>query len=65
MEKVYVLTYNTMDKPERRMIWGVYHDKAKAEENRQVIIRQFGSYLADTEIDGREVEYCITNGMLK
>ena len=56
MEKVYVLTYNTMDKHERRMIWGVYHDKAKAEENRQVIIRQFGSYLADTEIDGREVE---------
>lgn len=56
MEKVYVLTYNTMDKPERRMIWGVYHDKAKTEENRQEIIRQFGSYLADTEIDGREVE---------
>lgn len=56
MEKVYVLTYNTMDKPERRMIWGVYHDKTKAEENRQKIIKQFGSFLADTEIDEREVE---------
>lgn len=56
MEKVYVLTYNTNDKPERRMIWGVYHDKNKAEENRQKIIKQFGSFLADTEIDGREVE---------
>lgn len=56
MEKVYVLTYNTMDNPERRMIWGVYHDKDKAEENRQKIIKQFGSFLADTEIDGREVE---------
>ena len=56
MEKVYVLTYNTMDQPERRMIWGVYQDKVKAEENRQRIIKQFGSFLADTEIDGREVE---------
>lgn len=56
MEKVYVLTYNTMDNSERRMIWGVYHDKVKAEENRQKIIKQFGSFLADTEIDGREVE---------
>lgn len=56
MEKVYVLTYNTMDKPERRIIRGVYHDKVKAEENRQKIIKQFGSFLADTEIDGREVE---------
>ena len=56
MEKVYVLTYNIMDKPERRMIWGVYRDVAKAEENRQKIIKQFGSFLADTEIDGREVE---------
>ena len=56
MEKVYVLTYNTMDDPERRIIWGVYHDKAKAEEIRQKIIKQFGSFLADTEIDGREVE---------
>ena len=56
MEKVYILTYNTMDKPERRIIRGVYHDKAKAEEIRQKIIKQFGSFLADTEIDGREVE---------
>ena len=56
MEKVYVLTYNTMDKPERRIIRGVYHDKAMAEEIRQKIIKQFGSFLADTEIDGREVE---------
>lgn len=56
MEKVYVLTYNTMDKPERRIIRGVYHDKAKAEEIRQKIIKQIGSRLADTEIDGREVE---------
>lgn len=56
MEKVCVLTYNTMDKPERRMIWGVYHNKDKAEENRQKIIKQFGSFLADTEIDEREVE---------
>lgn len=56
MEKVYVLTYNTMDKPERRIIRGVYHDKAKAEEIRQKIIKKFGSFLADTEIDGREVE---------
>ena len=56
MEKVYVLTYNTMDKPERRMIWGVYRDVAKAEKNRHKIIKQFGSFLADTEIDGREVE---------
>lgn len=61
--KVYILTYNTMDKPERRMIYGVYGSKktdeenhAEAEKARQGIIKQFGSFLADTEIDGREVE---------
>ena len=54
--KVFVLTYNTMDNPERRMIWGVYAAHEKAEENRQKIIKQYGSFLADTEIDEREVE---------
>lgn len=54
--KVSVLTYNTMDKPERRMIYGVYADKKVAEQKRQKVIKQFGSFLADTEIDEREVE---------
>ena len=52
-----------MDKPERRMIYGVYGSKktdeenhAEAEKNRQKLIKQMGSFLADTEIDGREVE---------
>lgn len=62
MKKVYVLTYNTMDKPDRRMIWGVYGSKPTDKENhdeaekaRQGIIKQFGSFLADTEIDEQEV----------
>ena len=54
--KVFVLTYNTMDKPERRMIWGVYDSMEKARENRGKIIASFGSFLADTEIDERDVE---------
>jgi hypothetical protein len=45
-----------MDKPERRMIWGVYAAHEKAEENRQKFIKQYGSFLADTEIDEMEVE---------
>ena len=63
MKKVYVLTYNTMDKPERRMIWGVYGSKntykenhAEAEKNRQKLIKQMGAFLADTEIDEQEVK---------
>jgi hypothetical protein len=51
-----------MDKPERRMIWGVYGSKEtdkknhdEAEKARQKIIKQFGSFLADTEIDEQEV----------
>lgn len=62
MKKVYVLTYNTMDKPERRMIYGVYGSKktdeanhAEAEKNRQKLIKQMGAFLADTEIDEQEV----------
>ena len=47
---VYVVTYNTNDKPERRMIWSVRKDKKNAEKDRQKIIKQFGSFLADTEI---------------
>jgi hypothetical protein len=51
-----------MDKPERRMIWGVYGSKPTDKENhdeaekaRQKIIKQYGSFLADTEIDEQEV----------
>lgn len=54
--KVYVLTYNTWDKPERRMIWGVYDSHDKAESNRQNIIKTKGSFLADTEISDHELE---------
>ena len=53
---VFVLTYNTNDNPERRIIWGVYDSMEKAKINRQKVIKQFGSFLADTEIDEREVE---------
>lgn len=53
---VYVLTYNTNDNPERRMIWGVYDSHEKAESNRQKVIKQFGSFLADTEIEKCDVE---------
>ena len=53
---VYVLTYNTNDKPDRRMIWGVYKHHDAAEAARQGIIKQYGSFLADTEIDEQEVE---------
>lgn len=63
MKKVYILTYNTMDKPERRMIYGVYGSKktdkanyAEAEKHRQELIKQMGAFLADSEIDGRDVE---------
>ena len=52
---VYVVTYNTNDKPERRMIWSVRAKKEDAESDRQKIIKQFGSFLADTEIDERPV----------
>ena len=47
---VYVVTYNTNDKPERRMIWSVRQNKDDAMADRQKIIKQFGSFLADTEI---------------
>jgi hypothetical protein len=53
---VFVLTYNTNDNPERRIIWGVYDSMEKAKTNKQKIIKQYGSFLADTEIDEREVE---------
>ena len=53
---VYVLTYNTNDKPDRRMIWGVYDSMEKARTQRQKVIKQYGSFLADTEIDEQEVE---------
>ena len=59
---VFVVTYNTNDKPDRRMIWGVYGSKATDKENhdeaekaRQGIIKQFGSFLADTEISEHPV----------
>jgi len=50
MEKdsVFVLTYNTNDDPTRRMIYGVYAKKERAELARQNIIKQFGNFLADT-----------------
>ena len=47
---VFVVTYNTNDKPERRMIWSVRKDKADAEKDRKKIIKQFGSFLEDCEI---------------
>lgn len=47
---VYVVTYNTNDKPDRRIIWSVRKDKKDAEADRQQIIKQFGDFLADTEI---------------
>ena len=52
---VFVVTYNTNDKPDRRMIWSVRKNKEDAESDRQKIIKQFGSLLADTEIDERPV----------
>ena len=52
---VFVVTYNTNDKPERRMIWSVRKDKKEAENDRQKIIKQFGSFLADTEISEHPV----------
>ena len=52
---VFVVTYNTNDKPERRKIWSVRKDKADAEKDRKKIIKQFGSFLADSEIDERPV----------
>lgn len=58
MEKysVFVLTYNTNDDPTRRMIYGVYSKKERAELARQNIIKQFGNFLADTEIEYHFVE---------
>lgn len=58
MEKysVFVLTYNTNDDPIRRMIYGVYSKKERAELARQNIIKQFGNFLADTEIESHFVE---------
>ena len=58
MEKysVFVLTYNTNDDPTRRMIYGVYSKKERAELARQNIIKQFGNFLADTEIESHFVE---------
>jgi hypothetical protein len=53
---VYVVTYNTKDKPERRMIWKVRKSKKKAESDRQEIIKTFGDFLADTEIDERPLD---------
>lgn len=47
---VFVVTYNTNDKPDRRMIWSVRANKKDAEFDRKKIIKQFGSFLADTEI---------------
>lgn len=47
---VFVVTYNTNDKPDRRMIWSVRKKKEDAEADRQKIIKQFGFFLADTEI---------------
>ena len=52
---VFVVTYNTNDKPERRMIWTVRANKADAESDRQKIIKQFGSFLSDTEISEHPV----------
>lgn len=47
---VFVVTYNTNDNPERRMIWSVRKDKTDAEKDKKKIIKQFGSFLADCEI---------------
>ena len=33
---VFVVTYNTNDKPDRRMIWSVRKNKADAEADRQI-----------------------------
>ena len=52
---VYVVTYNTNDKPDRRIIWSVRAKKEDAESDRQKIIKQFGSFLADTEISEHPV----------
>ena len=52
---VFLVTYNTNDNPDRRMIWSVLKNKADAESDRQKIIKQFGFFLADTEIDERSV----------
>lgn len=58
MEKdsVFVLTYNTNDDPNRRMIYGVYAKKERAELARQNIIKRLGNFLADTEIESHFVE---------
>ena len=47
---VFVVTYNTNDNPERRMIWSVRKNKTDAEKDKKKIIKQFGSFLADCEI---------------
>lgn len=52
---VFVVTYNTNDKPDRRMIWSVRANKEDAKADREKIIKQFGSFLADTEISEHPV----------
>lgn len=47
---VYVVTYNTNDNPDRRMIWSVRKNKADAVEDLKEIKKMYGSFLADTEI---------------
>lgn len=58
MEKdsVFVLTYNTNDDPNRRMIYGVFAKKERAELARQNIIKRLDNFLADTEIESHFVE---------
>lgn len=52
---VFVVTYNTNDKPDRRMIWSVRANKDDAKADREKIIKQIGSRLADTEISEHPV----------
>lgn len=52
---VFVVTYNTTDKPDRRMIWSVRANKEDAKADREKIIKQVGSRLADTEISEHPV----------
>ena len=50
MNKVYVFTYNTSDKRERRMIGGVFTTREKANEAYKKLRANLGDFMCDYEI---------------
>lgn len=53
---IFVLTYNTADKPERRIVCGTYTTREKAQDAYKLMKSRMGDFIVDYEINETELD---------